>query len=147
MNNYISVCFYVKIYCILSGRWDFHKIDNLSVAVHTSTVAVAILLCGCTTLSKLKEKKLDRNYTWMLRAVLNKYKKLHHTKQHLYDHLPPILQTIQIRWTRHAKHVCWTKDKFISNIFLWTATHGCTRVSQPAMIYTHQLCANTGKRP
>ena len=28
------------------------------------------------------------------------------------------------RWTRHTRH-CWrSKDKLISNVFLWTPTHG-----------------------
>ena len=42
-------------------------------------------------------KKLDGNYTRMLRAVLNKSCRQHPTKQQLYGHLPPITKTIQIR--------------------------------------------------
>ena len=53
---------------------------------------VLILLHGCTTwaLTKRMEKKLDSNYTRMLRAILNKSLRQHSTKQQLYDHLPPI---------------------------------------------------------
>ena len=43
------------------------------------------------------EKKLDKNYTKWLCAVLNKSWNQHLTKQQLYGHLPPITQTIQVR--------------------------------------------------
>ena len=46
----------------------------------------------CTTtwtLTKRLEKKLDGNYTIMLRAILNRSWRQHPTKQHLYGHLPP----------------------------------------------------------
>ena len=43
---------------------------------------VSLLLYGCTpwTLTKCLEKKLDDNYTLMLRAILNKTWRLHPTK-------------------------------------------------------------------
>ena len=35
-------------------------------------------------------------------------------------------KTIQIKPTTHAGH-CWrSKDKLISDVFLWIFTHGCT---------------------
>ena len=54
---------------------------------------------GCTTwtLTKRLEKKLDGNYTRMLRAILNKSWQQHPTKHQLYVHLPPITKTIQVR--------------------------------------------------
>ena len=69
---------------------------------------VSILLYGCTiwTLTKRMEKKLDGNYTRMLRAILNKSWGQHPTKQQVYGHLSPITKTIQVRRTRHAGH-CW----------------------------------------
>ena len=76
----------------------------------------SILLYGCTawTLTKRLEKKLDGNYTRMLRAVLNKSWRQHPTRHQLYGHLPPITKTIQVRRTRHAGH-CWrSKDELIS---------------------------------
>ena len=68
----------------------------------------SILLYGCTTwtLKKRLEKKLDGNYTRMLRAILNKSWQQHSTRHQLYGHLPPITKTIQVRRTRHAGH-CW----------------------------------------
>ena len=105
---------------------------------------VSILLNGCTTwtLTKHMEKKLDGNYTRMLRAILNKSWKQHLTKQQLYDHLPPITKTIKIRRTRHAGH-CWrSKDELVSDVLLWTPSHGHAKVGRPARTYIQQLCAN-----
>ena len=87
---------------------------------------VLILLCGCTTwtLTKRLEKKLDGNYTSMLRAISNKYWRQHPTKHQLYGHLPPITKTIQVRRTRQAGH-CWrSRDELISDEFLWTRAYG-----------------------
>ena len=83
---------------------------------------VSILLYGCTTwtLTKRLEKKLDGNYTRMLRAVLNKSWRQHPTRHQLYGHLPSITKTIQVRRTRLAGH-CWrSKDELISDVLLWT---------------------------
>ena len=51
---------------------------------------VSILLYGCTTwtLTKQLEKKLDGNYTRMLRAILSKSWRQHTTRHQLYGHLP-----------------------------------------------------------
>ena len=49
------------------------------------------------TLTKHWEKKINWNYTRMLRVVLSESWKQHHIKQQLYDHLPPISLTIQVK--------------------------------------------------
>ena len=107
---------------------------------------VSILLYGCTTwiLTKRMEKKLDGNYTRMLQGILNKSWRQHPTKQQLYGYLPPIMKTIQVRWTRHAGH-CWrSRDKLISDVLLWTPSHRRAKARQPARTYIQQLCANIG---
>ena len=112
----------------------------------TEQAVVSILLYGCTTwtLTKRLERRLDGNYTRMLRAVLNKSWRQHPTRLQLYGHLPPITKTIQVRRTRHAGH-CWrSKDELISDVLLWTPTHGCARVGRPARTYIQQLCEDTG---
>ena len=89
---------------------------------------------------KTQRKSPDGNYTRMLCAVLNQYP----IKQQLYNHLPPISQNIQVKPTKHAVH-CWrSKDKLISNVPLWTLTHGRANVGWPAKTYMHQHCANIG---
>ena len=106
---------------------------------------VSILLYGCTTwtLTKRLEKKLDGNYTKMLRAILNKSWRQHPTKHQLYGHLPPITKTIQARRTRHVGH-CWrSRDEFISDVLLWTPTYGRAKAGRPARTYIQQLCEDT----
>ena len=107
---------------------------------------VLILLYGCTTwtLTKRLEKKLDSNYTRMLRAILNKSWRQHPTKYQLYGHLPPIMKNIQVRWTRHAGH-CWrSRDELISDVLLWTPTCGRAKAGRPAWTYIQLLCKDTG---
>ena len=117
--------------------------------MYVKAAVVSILLYGCTTwtLTKRLERRLDGNYTRMLRAVLNKSWRQHPTRPQLYGHLPPITKTIQVRRTRHAGH-CWrSKDELISDVLLWTPTHGCARVGRPARTYIQQLCEDTGCNP
>ena len=90
---------------------------------------MSILQYGCTTrtLTKRIEKKFDGNYTRMLRAILNKSWK-----------------TIQLRRTRHAGD-CWgTKEKLISDVLLWTPSHGWANIERPARTYRQQPCTDTG---
>ena len=108
-----------------------------------------ILLYGCTTwtLTKRLEKRLDGNYTRMLRAILNKSWRQHPTKQQLYGHLPPITKTIQARWTRHSGH-CWrSRDKLISDVLVWTPSYGWAKAGWPAQTYIQQLCEYMGYSP
>ena len=80
--------------------------------------------CCMDALTKRMDKKLDGNYTRMLRAILNKSWRQHLTKQQLYGHLPPITKTILVRRTRHAGH-CWRgRDELISDVLVWTLSHG-----------------------
>ena len=85
----------------LSVIWKSNLTDKMKRSFFQSTI-VSILLYGCTTgtLTKWMEKKLDGNYTRMLRAILNKSWRQHPTKQQLYGHLPPITKTIKIWRTR-----------------------------------------------
>ena len=107
---------------------------------------VTILLYGCTTsiLRKRLEKKLDANYTRMLRAILNKSWQQHPTKHQLYSHLPPTTKTIQVRRARQAGH-CWrSRDELISDVPLWTTTYGWAKAGWPARTYIQQQCEDTG---
>ena len=105
----------------LSIIWKSDLTDKMKCSFFQAAV-VSILLYGCTTwtLTKRLEKKLDGNYTRMLRAVLNKSWRQHPTRHQLYGHLPPITKTIQVWRTGHAGH-CWrSKDEHISDELLWT---------------------------
>ena len=90
------------------------------------------------------EKKLDGNYTRMLRAILNKSWRQHPTKQQLYGHQPPITKTIKIRRTRHAGH-CWrSRDELKSDVLQWTSSHERAKPGRPSRTYIQQLRADTG---
>ena len=109
----------------------------------------SILLYGCTTwtLTKRLEKKLDGNYTRILRAILKKSWRQHPTSHQLHGHPPPITKTIQVRRTRHARH-CWrSKDELISDVLLWTPAYGQEKAGWPARTYVQQLCEDTGCSP
>ena len=83
----------------------------------------------------------------MLRAFLNKSWRQHPTRHQLYGHLPPITKTIQVRRTRHAGH-CWrSRDELISDVPLWTPTHGRAKAGRTARTYIQQLYEDTGCCP
>ena len=110
---------------------------------------VSILLYGCTTwtLTKRLEKKLDGNYSRILRAILNKSWRQHPTRHQLYGHLLPITKTIQVRRTRHAGHSQRSRDELISDVLRWTPTYGRAKAGRPARTYIQQLCEDTGCSP
>ena len=96
---------------------------------------MSVLLYGCTTLTLTKclEKKLDRNHTMMLHAVLNKSWKQHSTKQNLPFHKPSnknMLSTIG-----EVKSNSWVT-------YYYELLH--TSVGWQAKTYIHQLCTDTG---
>ena len=68
-------------------------------------------------------------------------------KTQLYGHLPPITKTIQVRQTRHAEHSWRSRDELISDVLLWTPTHGRAKAAQPARTYIQQLSEDTGCCP
>ena len=132
----------------LSIIWKSDLPDKMKRSFFQAAVT-SILLYGCTTwtLTKRLEKKLDGNYTRMLRAILNKFWRQHHTRHQLYGHLPPITKTIQVRRTRHAGH-CWrSRDELIRDVLLWTSTHGRAKAGRLARTYIQQLCEDTGCCP
>ena len=128
--------------------WKSDLTDKMKRSFFQAAV-VLILLYGCTTwtLTKQLEKKLDGNYTRMLRAILNMSWRQLPTRHQLYGHLLPISKTIQVRRTRHARH-CWrSRDELISNVLLWTPTYGRAKAGRPAGTYIQQLSEDTGCSP
>ena len=116
------------------------------INIFFQAVVVSILLYGCTawTLTKRIERKLDGNYTRMLRAILSKSWRQHPAKQQLYGHWPPSMKSIQVRQTRYAEH-CWrNRDELISDILLGTPLHRQGKAGQPARTYIQQLGDDTG---
>ena len=132
----------------LSIIWKSDLTDKMKRSFFQAAV-VSILLYRCTTwtLTKRLKKKLDSNYTRMLRAILNKSWRQRPTRHQLYGHLPPITKTIQVRRTTHAGH-CWrNRDELISDVLQWTPTYGRAKAGRPARTYIQQLCEDTGCSP
>ena len=151
-SSFMSLPYFLPIisYTInrLSIIWKSDLTDKMKRSFFQAAVT-SILLYGCTTwtLTKRLEKKLDGNYTRMLRAILNKSWQQHPTRHQLYGHLPPITKTIQVRRTRHAGH-CWrSRDELIRDVLLWIPTHGRAKAGRPARTYIQQLCEDTGCCP
>ena len=103
--------------------------------------------CHSWWISKIQSDTLEERYaikyTRMLRAILNKSWKQRPTKQYLYGHLPPITKTIQVRRTRHAVHRWRSRDELISDLHLWTPSHGRAKAGRPDRTNIQQLCADT----
>ena len=136
------------IMMILSKVKSADSGNNIYIYIFQAAVT-SILLYGCTTwtLTKRLEKKLDGNYTRMLRAILKKSWRQHPTRHQLYGHLLPITKTIQVRRTRHAGH-CWrSRDELIRDVLLWTPSHGRAKAGRPARTYIQQLREDTGCCP
>ena len=120
--------------------WKSDLTDKMKRSFFQAAV-VSMLLYGFTTwtLTKRLKKKLDGNYTRMLRGILNKSWRQHPTRHQLYGHLPPITKTIQVRRTRHAGHSWRSKDEIMSDVLLWTPAYGQAKAGRPARTYIHQL--------
>ena len=132
----------------LSIIWKSDRTDKMKRSFFQAAV-VSLLLYGCTTFTQTKrpEKKLNGNYTRVLRAILNKTWCQHLTRHQLYGHSPPITKTIQDRRTRHAGHCSRSRDEHISDVLLWTPTYGWAKAERPARTYIEQLCEDTGYSP
>ena len=86
----------------------------------------------------------SENLEWL---ISKKSWRQHSTKKQLYGHLPLIMKTIQVRWTRHAGH-CWrSRDKLIRDVLLWTPSHVRAKSERLARTYIQQLCKDTGCSP
>ena len=131
----------------LSIIWKSNLTDKMKRSYFQAAV-MSILLYGCNTWTLTKRlKKLDGNYTRMLRAILNRSWRQHPTRHQLYGNLPPITKTIQARRTRHAGH-CWrSKDELVSDVLPWTPSYGQSKEGRLARTFIQQLCEDTGCNP
>ena len=101
MHIYIYIYIYIYMYKFTHTHTHTHSHTHIyaCVYIYIYIYITLILLYGCTTwtLTKRLEKKLDGNYTRILRAILNKSWWQHPTRHQLYSYLPPITKTIQVR--------------------------------------------------
>ena len=83
----------------------------------------------------------------MLRAILNKSRRQHPTKQQLYGHKLPITKIIKVTRTRHAGYNWRSRDVLICDVLPWTPSNGRAKAGRPARTYTQQVCADMGCSP
>ena len=149
ISNIYIYNIYIYIY------WHDHCLEENCISFYKmkcrffQAAVMLILLYRCTIwmLTKRMEKKLDSNYTRMLRTILNKSWRQHITKQQLYGHLPHITKIIKVRWTRHAGRYWRSTDEFISDVLLWIPAHGRAKAGWPAWTYIQQLGEDMGCGP
>ena len=138
--NYVWLCFHLYMYTYVA-------IQQYRYDCCLEKLRFILSVCTTWTLTKRLAKKLDGNYTRMLRAILNKSWRQHPTRHQLYGHLPPITKTFKVRRTRHAGH-CWrSRDELISDVLLCNPTSGRAEAGRPARRYIQQLCEDTGCIP
>ena len=129
----------------LSIIWKPDLTDKMKCSFFQAAVASILLYGGTTWTNKTAgeeaRRQLHKNAASNLEQVLAV---THPTRHQLYGHLPPIMKTIQVRRTRHAGY-CWrSRDELISDVLLWTPTHGRAKSGRPARTYIQQLCEDTG---
>ena len=115
------------------AKWKYFKLEIWSLSQNKM---VFLPNCGCVS-TMVWINYLDSN------AILKKFWEHHSTKEQVYGHLPPISQTIQLRWTRHIRYCGRNWDGLISDVPFWTPTYGHTRVGWLAKTYIHQFCGDT----
>ena len=106
---------------------------------------MSILLYGCTTwtLTKRLEKKLDGNYTRMLRASpgSNTPQSTNYTATCL---LSRKLSKLDEPGTQDTAGGAGTSS---CDVLLWTPTYGRAKAGRPTRTYIQQLCEDTGCSP
>ena len=99
--EYLIICFIFVfiVYCLF---YFYFQIGFMEKFLFFQVLPWSVLLYDCITwiLTKRFGKKLSRDETKMLLAVLNISCKQHLTKHQLYGNLPPNLQIIQVRRVR-----------------------------------------------
>ena len=100
-----------------------------------------------STLTKLLDKKLDDNYTRMLRAILNNSWRQHPTRHQLYGHLTSPSRKLSKLDEPDMQDTAGETRTSSCDILLWTPSYGRTKVGWLAITYIHQLCENTGCSP
>ena len=133
MNSYRNVIDYIEVWSIWSNKTRFIPSSgciNATLWMHHMDT---------WTLTKRIERRLVKNCTIILRAILIKSWKQHPTKQQLYYHLPTISKTIQ-QDMRYTGKQGQTHEKRSS----WTFLHVRASVGRTARTYQQQICADSG---
>ena len=117
-HMYLS-CFFLSIYLSIYLFIYVLVCPSISCLCVFISVCFSLMLCQqyCMAAPYGLTKYMWKSYMGTTQecyknkhAVLNKSGTQYPTKQQLWGHLPSILQTILIGWTRHARHCLRSKD-------------------------------------
>ena len=136
---------YIYIYII----WKSDLTDKMKRSFFQAAV-VSILLYGCTTwtLTKRLKKKLDGNYTRMLRAILNQVlATTPHETPTIWPIASPSRKLYKLEEPDTQDTAGEARTKLISDLLLWTPAYGQAKAERPARTYIQQLCEDTGWNP
>ena len=106
-----------------------------------------ILLYGCTTLTKQLEKKLDGNYTRMLRPILNRSSRQHPTSTNYTATCLPLRKTIQVRTNQTGRTLLEKQGRAHKWCTPMDPSYGRAKAGRPTRTYIQQLCEDTGCSP
>ena len=146
LHMWIIVADYIflHVFWIILQHTHTHKHTHTHTNTHTHAhTHTHIYIVKCGSMITITWRNQNQILKTFLRAILNKSWRHHPTKQQLYGHLPSITKTIKIRRSRHVGN-CWRSgDKPISDVLLWTPSHGRAKAGRPIWTYIQQLCADT----
>ena len=91
----------------MNSIWKYRLPDNMKRNFFRATVE-SVLIYGFVswTLTKALEKRLNGNYTRILRAILNRSWKDHPNNKEIYGNIPEIFTSIRQQRLRFSGH-CW----------------------------------------
>jgi len=126
--------------------WKSDLNNELKVRFFRSTVE-NVLVYGSEswTLTREMERRLNGNYTRLLRKVQNVSYAEHKTNRELYGKLDLITDTIKARRLKYIGHV-WRRDdkEPLHQLLLWVPQHGKRSRGRPHKTFLDQICEDTG---
>ena len=128
----------------INSIWKSRLPDNMKRNFFRTTVE-SVLIYGsvCWILTKSLEKRLNGNYTRMLRAILNRSWKDHAKNKDIYGNIMDICTSIRQQRLRFSGH-CWgSKLELASDVIIYHPTHGKRKRGRPRRKYVDQLMDDT----
>ena len=85
---------------------------------------------------------MDANKTHREKARWELHKNAMYNSEQILEatpHKTAAVQPLTSHFKNYTRHVWRSENKFISDILLWTPTHGHARIDRPARTYLQQL--------
>ena len=104
----------------LNKIWHSNLVNEQKIYLFNVLIE-PILLYGSETwtLTTHQQQRLDGTYTNLLRRAQNIHWSEHATREHIYDNLPPLSQTLAKRRLQFAGHCQRAMGKIVQSLLLW----------------------------